>query len=352
MTEHITGDDLFIRLYKLNLIPLYVVLPSLVWVLHDYFVTLEDEVTYIWRHQKPGFGRFMFFWIRYYTIFLVVFDVLQIHGFAIPGVPSLDLCLATDPTTRMLGAISLWSVEIIMQLRIYVLYNRSKRVALFNGILFIISIAAFLCIMVINAIERRALILKAVHLPLPGCPVINGNTQWALWIPAMLFEFILFGFAVFKSIVSTAARMKLNKRTTLTGILLHENILYFLVVAALLIFNNLMAIGVTNIPWFGFGPFHAALGITTSRMMIHLQKFAAKNLEGDASEMSSPEIRFVGSPVSNGGNPRPSYDSEAGSDMPYVSDIENTAGKDPIHEYPVMRDMVEPQAGPSRLGTT
>jgi len=123
-------------------------------------------------------------------------------------------------------------------------------------------------------------------------------------------------------------------------------------VAALLIFNNLMALGVTNIPWFGFGPFHAALGITTSRMMIHLQKFAAKNLEGDASEMSIPEIIFVGTPASNGANPRPSYDSETGSDMSHANDIENTAGRDSTHEYPVTSGMVESQAGPSRLGTT
>jgi len=188
-------------------------------------------------------------------------------------------------------------------------------------------------------------------LPLPGCPVINGNSQWALWIPAMFFEFVLFGFAVYKSAVSTAARMKLNQRTTLTGILLHENILYFLVVAALLILNNLMAIGATNIPWFGFGPFHAALGITTGRMMIHLQKFAAKSLEGDAAEMSIPEIRFIGSPAFNGANPHSSYD--LGTDSEMSQDIENIAGTSMFtHHYSLANGSAVPQAGPSRLATT
>lgn len=236
-----------------------------------------------------------------------------------------------------------------MQLRIYFLFNRSKKVALINGILFILSIAAFLCIMVINAIQRKTLIAHAVHLPLPGCPAINGNTQWALWIPAMLFEFVLFGFAVYKTAVSTAARMKLNERTSLTGILLHENILYFLVVAGLLILNNLMANGATGIPWFGFGPFHAALGVTTGRMMIHLQKFAAMNLEGDTSEMSIPEIRFVGTPAFDGAHLRTSYDSGTSSELSH--DIENTAGTS-IHEYPMVGGLAEPQDGPSRLGMT
>ncbi|PPQ76529.1 hypothetical protein CVT26_013364 [Gymnopilus dilepis] len=346
MLAHLTGNALFVHLYRLNLVPLYVCLPALVWVLHDYFVTLEDE-----NHQRPGIGRVMFFLIRYYTIFLVIFDVVQIHSFTIPGVPSLDLCVATDATTRLAGALSLWAVEIIMQIRIYILYNRSKRVALINGVLFFISIAGFFTIMIINAVARRTMIANAVHLPLPGCPAINGHSQWALWIPgmhfmyshfanqpihllhtAMLFEFVLFGFAIHKSVVSTAARMKLNQRTTLTGILLHENILYFLVVACLLVFNNLMALGATKIPWFGFGPFHAALGITTGRMMIHLQKFAVEELEVDPDKLSVPEIRFIGSPVAFGAPaPRPSRDS---SDLSH--DIENTAGAESIHEYPLM----------------
>ena len=32
------------------------------------------------------------------------------------------------PTIRILGAIGLWSIEIIMQMRVYILFNRSKRV--------------------------------------------------------------------------------------------------------------------------------------------------------------------------------------------------------------------------------
>lgn len=42
--------------------------------------------------------------------------------------PSTFRCLAINPTTRIIGAISLWSVEIIMQLRIYALFQSSKKV--------------------------------------------------------------------------------------------------------------------------------------------------------------------------------------------------------------------------------
>jgi hypothetical protein len=107
-----------------------------------------------------------------------------------------------DPITRLAGAISLWSIEIVMQVRIYALYRCSKKVslsngmfrnltnlripiqiALFNGILFLASIGNFLWIMVYNFERRRTLIAGSIHLPLPGCPSINGGIQWAQWIP-------------------------------------------------------------------------------------------------------------------------------------------------------------------------
>ncbi|KAH9474674.1 hypothetical protein JR316_0013138 [Psilocybe cubensis] len=272
---------------------------SLVWVLHDYFITLEDEVKYIWS-QKPCFSKFMFFWIRYYTIFLVSFDVLQIHGFAIPGVVTRELCIAADPTTRMAGAISLWSIEIFMMMRIYVLFNRSTKVAIFNAILFIVSIGLFLWIMIANAIQRKLVLDALDHLPARGCPAINGGTQWALWMPAMAFEFVLFGFAVLKAITSSSTFVQLNERSSLTAVLLRENIAYFAIIGCLLIFNNIMVVGKSGIPWFGFGPFHASMGIVTGRMIIHLRKFSVKHLEGQMSTPSSP-ILFVGSPVAHKG---------------------------------------------------
>jgi len=88
------------------------------------------------------------------------------------------------------------------------------------------------------------MIALATHLPLPGCPTINGGTEWALWIPrasqqlhktsemdmfilATVFEFILFLFAAYKACTSIAARMRVNQRLTLVSVLIQGNTLYF-----------------------------------------------------------------------------------------------------------------------------
>jgi len=251
---------------------LRVALAGLTWVIYDYFVTLTDEVRYIWS-QDQGLAKFMFLWIRYYTIALVAFDTLQIHTFAIPGVPTDRTCVIIAPITRILGAISLWSVEIIMQLRVYALFNSSRRVAFFTGVLFVASMGVYLWLLIVNSMRRAELIAAATHLPLPGCPTINGGTEWALWISPTVFEFILFLFVVYKGFISVAVRIRLNERVTLMAALINENCLYFFSIALLLIFNNLMVIGATKIPWFGFAPFHGAIGIVTCRVLIHLRKF-------------------------------------------------------------------------------
>ncbi|OCB83896.1 hypothetical protein A7U60_g9102 [Sanghuangporus baumii] len=224
-----------------------------------------------------GLGKILFFSIRYYTILAVIFDVAQIHSFS-RFQPSLDTCVAMDATIRVVGAISLWTIEIIMQLRIYALYNCSKRVATFNAFLFLLSIGGFLWILIHNAQGRANVIHEAKQLPIPGCPVVHTGIEWAQWIPATVFEGVLFVFALLKSIHTFVTRKRGGIRTNgvLFSIIVHDNLLYFFGVSALLVLNNLMVVNVTKIPWFSYSPFHAALGIMTSRMLLHLHKVVVK----------------------------------------------------------------------------
>ncbi|KAF9489105.1 hypothetical protein BDN71DRAFT_1512458 [Pleurotus eryngii] len=283
----------FIALYKGNLIPLTTVPSALTWLLHDYFVTLEDEVRFIWT-QKWCTSKAMFLWIRYYSIVLLIFDVTQIHLFARPGITSDKVCLGMDPTIRVIGAVSLWSIEIIMQLRIYALYEGSKKVALFNFTLFMGSIAGFLWVLIHNAKLRPALIADAVHLHLPGCPSIHAGIEWAQWIPATAFEGVLFCFALYKGLQKSYWEARAQKRFSLYALLLRDNLLYFLAITCILIFNNLMVVGITHIPWFSYGPFHAALEILTVRMLLNLRKATAYDLSSaHLTEVHVDQLRNV-----------------------------------------------------------
>ena len=96
---------------------------------------------------------------------------------------ALVRCVWMDAIIRVVGALSLWGVEIVMQLRIYALYRLSKRVAIINAVLFLGSVAAFLWILVHNGLVRASVIAQAKSLPIPGCPVVHTGIEWAQWVP-------------------------------------------------------------------------------------------------------------------------------------------------------------------------
>jgi len=217
-------------------------------------------------------SKLLFVWIRYYSIALVLFDVIQIHVFARPGVPNDSLCIAMDTVIRVVGAISLWSVEVIMQLRVFALYDCSRRVAATTTTLFLLSIASFLFILVHNHALRASVIAPVIALPLPGCPTVHTGIEWAQWVPATGYEGVLFVFAVVKSFESSLVLLRKDKTLPLHTILLRDNMLWFFGISGVLILNNLMVVNVTRIPWFSYAPFHAAMGIMTSRMLINLRK--------------------------------------------------------------------------------
>ncbi|KAK0433877.1 hypothetical protein EV421DRAFT_2088337 [Armillaria borealis] len=288
------SENEFATLYLGNLIPLHAVLMGLTWIIHDYCKTIRN-LPDIRQPRKGNIGKIMFLWVRYYSIALLLFDTVQIHVFSIPRITSDNLCIAMDPITRVAGAISLWSIEIIMQLRIYALFKCSKRVAVFNGILFVGSIAGFSWILAHNAIRRIAMIADVIHLPLPGCPDVHSGIEWAQWVPATAYEGVLFGFALFKTLESTADRIQKGRRVSLYSLLLRDNILYFMAISCILVFNNLMVVGVTKIPWFSYGPFHAAVGVLTTRLLLNLQKAASPDVSASSSELSGSNIPGISS---------------------------------------------------------
>ncbi|KAJ7141640.1 hypothetical protein C8R46DRAFT_921068 [Mycena filopes] len=289
----------YIALLIGNLIPLHVVLVGLTWILHDYLVTLEDEIRYIWT-QRLNPSKLMFLWIRYYSIALLLFDVIQIHVFARPGITNNNLCVAMDTIIRVVGAVSLWSVEIIMQLRVYALFGCSKRIAALNLLLFAGSIAGFMWILIYNHSRRASVIAGVIHLGLPGCPSVHSGIEWAQWVPATIYEGILFGFALYKTFESTIVSLRRDKTLSIYSLLLRDNIFYFFGVAALLVFNNLMVVNLTHIPWFSYGPFHAAVGIMTSPMMINLRKVTSQDVLASASD-GSTTLQGGRSPKHHGG---------------------------------------------------
>ncbi|KAL1659025.1 hypothetical protein GGF50DRAFT_92231 [Schizophyllum commune] len=267
----------YARLYEGNLIPMYATVVGLAWVYYDWALTIDDEVRYVWP-QKMNVGKAIYLWIRYYTLALLAYDVFQIQWLARihPAMTNPMLCIIMDPVDRLSGAVLLWSVEIIMQLRIYAIYERSAKVAYINILLFLISIAGFFYVLVTNVLLREDAIRHVLDLPLMGCPAIQTATEWAQWLPATIFEGILFGFVLYRSFRINFRNLRAGRGVSLYEVIIKDQIRYWVGVSTLLVLCNLMVVGTTKIPWFGFGPFHAGLGVSTTRMLLNIREAAER----------------------------------------------------------------------------
>ncbi len=168
-----------------------------------------------------------------------------------------------DSIIRVVGAISLWSVEIIMQLRVYALFKCSKRVyyflpALSDSIveppcprlpcltvysLRVPSLAFYGSWLIMPLDEEPSLPTRFVYLCRGvrtftlGSNGPNGYLVSSLAVAAELlaqstqataYEGVLFGFALFKTLESTADWIQKGRRVSLYSLLLRDNILYFL----------------------------------------------------------------------------------------------------------------------------
>ncbi|KAJ7465867.1 hypothetical protein FB451DRAFT_1369725 [Mycena latifolia] len=205
----------------------------------DHFLTLDTEIHYLWKRRKFA-SAYWFFVIRY----------LAVGG----NIPGLVLLLVTIPTDVCL----LWSLGyaitivvvqilicIVMILRMYALYGRSRRV-----LWTLAGIGATLIgVVVYNSQGQTATTLTGmssahrvnqVQSFLCASDAFNSLTACssyryaASWGALLVFDSIIFGLTVYNG-WSTRARMGLQATMPLHTLIIRDGALYF----AIMVLSNL-----------------------------------------------------------------------------------------------------------------
>lgn len=96
---------------------------SLALILYDYFLSIHDEVEFIWKDGARGFGKKVYIWNRYFaivTLSLTVYSRLrEVKADAIN-------CNAYVEASVVAGAIVMCNLGLVLMLRAWVLYNCSR----------------------------------------------------------------------------------------------------------------------------------------------------------------------------------------------------------------------------------
>lgn len=89
---------------------------------------------------------------------------------------------AWDPIFSGLGIVTIIvEVQIILQLRIYAMYNRCKWLLYLNGLLFCVEIATAVTLMV--RLLSRGTILGSPAWVIGSCYEVHSQSVWLIWLP-------------------------------------------------------------------------------------------------------------------------------------------------------------------------
>jgi len=130
--------------------------------------------------------------------------------------------------------ITIWCMQAILQFRIYAMYDHCKRILCLIVVLYLAEIASMAAILEFSgkfiSVQQRPIYGQA-----RGCsPSQRPRFYYALWLPVVSYETILFLLAVFKGIREIMDIRTLRRTTgsSLLHILVRDNIMYFFLTLA------------------------------------------------------------------------------------------------------------------------
>ncbi|KAH7916373.1 hypothetical protein BJ138DRAFT_463673 [Hygrophoropsis aurantiaca] len=175
-------------------------LAAAVIIIYDHVQTFNKEVSLIWN---PG------------SVVSILYFLNRYVGDAIILI-SATLFIGTSFSTEVSHVmfqfqvwgpfVSVWTTQVIMQLRIFAMYRKSKKILLLTSVGFAAEIAAIATVLVMHFDQS----LTYTNEPIPGFRMCStstiGKAFTAIYIPIFCFEFLLFAlalFVVFESMAKT-----------------------------------------------------------------------------------------------------------------------------------------------------
>ncbi|OCH90461.1 hypothetical protein OBBRIDRAFT_793339 [Obba rivulosa] len=234
---------------------------------YDYFISLSDEVDVVWSQNKRRPMFWMHTFNRLFALLYLIFDSIPLTPSGIVSSKSCIIYLMCDDIVTLVTTIT---VQAILQLRVYALYHRSRRMLWFLLTMSAIEVSVMVILIgvTISRIER----LPVISTP-TGCEYTGIFALSALfWLPGLVYEPILLLLVVHKAwpLSKSAPRVPMIIRMA------RDSLLYFT-----LVFVELL---VSTVIWAHFPkyiniimPWSAALpSVLGSRMLLNTREAAYK----------------------------------------------------------------------------
>ncbi|KAF8498013.1 hypothetical protein JB92DRAFT_2985625 [Gautieria morchelliformis] len=211
----------------------YAILSSTALLYYDYVLTFSEEVDLVWR-RRLNWGKVLFLLMRYFPLFAQTFNTaVYLNNTADHNV---RFCRGASRFQFSSSSFILWLVELVLAVRVWILYGRSHAVLLGLGAVYAVCIATttFILGKVFNRpiFQRPGPFLAGCYGPLP-------SYFFAIDIPPLITTLLLLTLTVYRTIQTMRCIGSL-KLPPLMSLLLRDGILYFAAVGAVLTVNLLL----------------------------------------------------------------------------------------------------------------
>ncbi|EJD50385.1 hypothetical protein AURDEDRAFT_160288 [Auricularia subglabra TFB-10046 SS5] len=181
-----------------------------------------------------------------------------------------------------------WTVEVIMQMRVFALY-KSRALAVTNGVFFFCEILAMILMWLMSpymlgSANRSRSGDRIPALASGGTNLVIHSVALIYWTPGMAFELWLAALAVVKM------RRKVLKHELL-GVLLSDSLVYFLMITMFMVLHVVLSMyqhGNYAVPFVIVGE-----TVGGSRLVLHLRKAYWVRRDGASAGASQPNISFA-----------------------------------------------------------
>jgi len=228
--------------------------------------------------------------MRYYNVFIVIFNDFLLFS---PRVTD-SLCRASMRWQGFTLVFTLIITELILQIRIYAMYGRSKKILTLLVACFIPSITA--TIVIVGILFSSETVTAT---PFPGsslhfCAITSAaSIFYAILIPILIFETLLFSLALFKGYQSWKSECPTGwSGQRALNILIRDSILYFFVVFATYMTNMFIwAFGQAKLADVPIGFMVAMSTVMTQRLLLNIrQTYITTTLNGPSSTSGSTTV--------------------------------------------------------------
>ncbi|EJD39387.1 hypothetical protein AURDEDRAFT_171579 [Auricularia subglabra TFB-10046 SS5] len=160
----------------------YVRVAAIAFFTWDWVITFDEEVSSIW-HSKWTRTKILFLLLRFLTLTMITLET----SITLASGPSESACRIYPLLSGLWVVAVVAIVQIILQLRIYAMYDLSSTLLHLNGGIFVLQLAAMLFLTVkVSRIPGRD--IPSSDRMMESCYSTLGFRGWIVWVPAVIFE--------------------------------------------------------------------------------------------------------------------------------------------------------------------